>query len=57
VTLNDQNELIEKVRRLLDDHSLMEAMGRKALKRVDEVFNIRVMTQKYMDIYEACLSR
>jgi len=50
-------ELIEKVRRLLDDHSLMEAMGRKALKRVDEVFNIRVMTQKYMDIYEACLSR
>ncbi|MCZ6594990.1 MAG: glycosyltransferase [Bacteroidetes bacterium] len=52
---NDTEQLIEKLEVLLDNRELAVAMGKKGKEKVQNEFNLEVMTQNFVHLYKNLL--
>lgn len=55
--VSDATDLAEKIMSLLNSRPLAEKMGAAGKKRIHEDFNLELMTNKFVKLYENCLSK
>jgi glycosyltransferase involved in cell wall biosynthesis len=55
--VRDRDELADRLRRLADDPTLVERMGRRARRAVEDEFDLKVAGRKLLDVYHGVLSR
>ncbi len=55
--VSDVEDLSAKITTLLDNPALAEKMGAAGKKRIREDFNLALMTNKFVKLYENCLSK
>ncbi len=55
VSLNSKKELIDRLKRLINDSELRKSFARASKKRVNDYFNIKNTVEKYHDIYVQCV--
>jgi glycosyltransferase involved in cell wall biosynthesis len=54
--VQDRDELTERLRRLADNPQLVERMGRRARRVVEEHFDVKVAGRKLLEVYQGALS-
>ncbi len=55
IDFNDNKQLIECIERLYKDKSLRECLGAKSLDMVHSIFDLKIMTANYIEMYQQVL--
>ena len=52
VPVRDSVKLAEKIQILINDENMRKTMGKKALKKAQNEFDVRKVVEQYMEYYE-----